>query len=281
MRAQVTLTVAEAKRIIAKAIATLPEVKQALENGRILLKGGTTVSAVAEELSGITLRISGRVSPRGTKTGRHDGSAHSILLEKGVPRNIDDCFAEAVSTLGPSDVAIIGANAIDASGRAAIMLGRPLGGEPGKGLAGLMAQGCKIIIACGLEKLIPGSVDEAVRCSGIKATDWSMGMAVGLVPLVGRIVTEKEALEIIARVKCTVIGKGGISGAEGSTTMVVEGEPEEVEKAVRAVLAVKGTGTSGSPASLLECEAGSEGCRVHQSCAWKQGKKGVLEWYVK
>ncbi|SMB98288.1 hypothetical protein SAMN00808754_2248 [Thermanaeromonas toyohensis ToBE] len=281
MRAQVTVTVAEAKRIIARAIAALPEVKQALQNGRILLKGGTTVSAVAEELAGITLRISGRVSPRGTKTGRGDGAAHSILLEKGVPRNIDDCFAEAVSTLGPSDVAIIGANAIDASGRAAIMLGRTLGGEPGKGLAGLMAQGCKVIIACGLEKLIPGSVDEAVRCSGIRGTDWSMGMAVGLVPLVGKIVTEKEALEIIARVKCVVIGKGGIDGAEGSTTMVVEGEPEEVEKAVLAVLAVKGTGTSGSPASLLECEAGSEGCRVHQACAWKHGKKGVLEWYVR
>jgi hypothetical protein len=47
MRTQITLTVAEAKRIIAKGIAGLPVVKAALETGNIFLKGGTTVSAPA------------------------------------------------------------------------------------------------------------------------------------------------------------------------------------------------------------------------------------------
>ncbi|MCL4370580.1 MAG: hypothetical protein M1380_06700 [Chloroflexi bacterium] len=68
MRAQVSLTVSEGKLLIARAIASLPEVRSAFENGRILLKGGTTVSALAEELVGVPLRISGRVSPRGTKS---------------------------------------------------------------------------------------------------------------------------------------------------------------------------------------------------------------------
>ncbi len=45
MKAQITLTVNESKRLMAKAIISLPEVKDASEKGNILLKGGTTVSS--------------------------------------------------------------------------------------------------------------------------------------------------------------------------------------------------------------------------------------------
>lgn len=65
----------------------MPEVRRAFREGRVLLKGGTTVSAVAEELVGLPLRISGRVSPEGTKgAAADDGAPHSIILEKGVAR---------------------------------------------------------------------------------------------------------------------------------------------------------------------------------------------------
>lgn len=66
MKVQIALTVNESKRLIAKAIISLPEVKNAFEKEKILLKGGTTVSAVAEELVGVPLRICGRISKRGT-----------------------------------------------------------------------------------------------------------------------------------------------------------------------------------------------------------------------
>jgi hypothetical protein len=52
MKGQVSLTVSESKRLIAKAVVSLPEVQEALEKGRILLKGGTTVSAICEEMVG-------------------------------------------------------------------------------------------------------------------------------------------------------------------------------------------------------------------------------------
>ncbi|MFQ6074799.1 MAG: hypothetical protein ACE5Z5_01510 [Candidatus Bathyarchaeia archaeon] len=65
MKAQVTLTVPESKLLIAKAIASLPEVQNAVKEGRVLLKGGTTVSALSEILAKTPLRISGRVT--------HDG----------------------------------------------------------------------------------------------------------------------------------------------------------------------------------------------------------------
>lgn len=195
-------------------------------------------------------------------------------------RNIDESFGEAVAALRAEDIAVIGANALHLDGRAAMMAGSSLGGEPGKALGGLMAQGCRVIIACGLEKLVPVTIDDSVRHCGMKGVVWSMGMPVGLIPLVGQVITERDALELLASVRCTVIGRGGIAGAEGSTTMVVEGEPSEVEKAVREVLSAKGARTSGSPGSLTqECRAGSDDCRKHEGCAWKRaGKKGILEW---
>ncbi|MDP2948451.1 MAG: hypothetical protein Q8P22_02800, partial [Chloroflexota bacterium] len=74
MKAQVALTVSEGKRLIARAISCLPEVREALACGLILLKGGSTVSAVAEELCDRSLRLSGRISPRGTVSARRKGT---------------------------------------------------------------------------------------------------------------------------------------------------------------------------------------------------------------
>ena len=279
MRAQISLTVAEAKALIAEAIASLSDVKAALAEGRLLLKGGTTVSAIARRLLGEELRISGRVSPRGTKaTSGGSGRPHSILVEKGQVKNIDDCFIEAVRSLRPGDIAVIGANAVDASGRAAMLLGSPLGGNVGQGLAGIMSQGCRVLIACGLEKLIPGSIEDAIKVAGIYSPAWSMGMATGLAPVSGDLVTEQKALAIIARVTCTVIAAGGIDGAEGATTMVIEGEPGQVKMAVQTVLRIKGAVASGCPVSLAECRPGAIGCSVHQACAWRRGKGGKIQW---
>ncbi len=281
MRAQVSLTVAEGKLFIARAIASLPEVRWALENGRVLLKGGTTVSALAEELAGVELRISGRMSPRGTKSARttEPTTPHSILIEGGQCRNVDNDLPAVVTKMGPRDVAVIGANIIDTHGRAAMMAGRALGGNPGQVMTGLMAQGVQVIVAAGLEKLIPGSVDDSVRQAGMAGCDWSLGMSVGLMPIIGRVITEVEAAQIIAPVACAVIGRGGIDGAEGGTTFVLRGEALDVQRVVDAVIAVKGTRTSGSPESWPECRAGTLKCRDHQCCAWKQwGKKGWGKW---
>ncbi len=283
MQAQITLTVAEGKRLIAEAICRRADVQSALSGGRILLKGGTTVSAVLERLTGEMLRISGRISPRGAKAAaQREGGAHSAVLAHGQLISMDTCFSEAVQSLGKTDIAIIGANAIDSTGRAAMMFGSPLGGMPGCGLAGLMAQGCKIIIACGLEKLIPTSIDNAVRSAGMQSMDWSMGMAVGLAPIIGELVTEPDAIRLLADVECCVIGSGGIDGAEGALTMVVTGRETEVEKIVKLALTLKQAATSGQANSLAECTPGkAAGCGVHRACAWRVQKGENLQWVKK
>ena len=57
-----------------------------------------------------------------------------------------------------------------------------------------------------------------------------MGMAVELVPICGEIYTEKEAIKTLTKVHPQVIGKGGIRGAEGAITLIVDGEESEVLK---------------------------------------------------
>ncbi|MFH1090914.1 MAG: hypothetical protein V1742_05020, partial [Pseudomonadota bacterium] len=258
MRAQVTLTVNEAKRIIAKGVAGLPEVQKALESGKIFLKAGTTASAVCEELIGRPLRLSGRIVPEGTKAPKNFSlEFHCVLIENGQPSDPGNAMEELIGKMRPNDVCIFGANAIDVYGNAALMYGAPFQGNPGRVIPGLIPEITNIIIPVGLEKLIPGSITEMVSRTGRRTVDLSLGMPVGLLPIAGKIITEKDALPLLAGVSCLVIGRGGIFGAEGSTTMIVDGPQEEVEKAVDIIMSIKGAGVSGVEESLPACQAPS------------------------
>jgi hypothetical protein len=264
------LTVAEGKRLIAKAILRTPEVQRARQGGKILLKGGTTVSAVAEELVGVPMLISGRISPRGFKATRVPCDApHAMLIEGSQWRKVDDELPDVVPSLGDGDVFVIGANLIDAQGGAAMAVGAPLGDRPGRVLAGIQAQGVPILVAAGLEKLIPGSVAVAVRAAGRKGVDFSTGMSVGLIPIFGRVVTEVEAVKLLAPVQCQVIARGGLDGAEGGVGLAVWGEAAGVESIFRLILSLKGAGTSGADESLWECESASRTCKGHQACIYR------------
>ena len=270
MRLQITLTVPEGKRIIAKGIAGLPAVKSALENGSIFLKGGTTVSGVCEELTGKPMSILGRISARGAVTAAiNPGKYHCALIEMGKLIDADPSLDSAVEKLGPSDVVIIGANAIDSLGNAAMMYGAPMGGPPGRIISGLMAECRNIIVAVGQEKLIPGSLPDIIQKTSRKSVDRSMGMAVGLTPVVGRIVTEVESILTLADVDCFVIGRGGISGGEGAITLVIDGPRKDVQRLDGLIASIKGSTTSGMPQTLAECEPPSPSCAKHLACTYK------------
>ena len=83
-KVQVTLTGNEGKRLIAKAAVRMPEIQERLEKNKILLCGGTTVSALSEELGFGPLRISGRIDASGTRTALKKAKApHNLLLDQG------------------------------------------------------------------------------------------------------------------------------------------------------------------------------------------------------
>lgn len=285
IKVQVSVTPNEGKRLIAKAISQMPEVRTTLKNGKILLKGGTTISALAEELAGIKMGIHGRITQQGTKSAniKYDVGLHRLLIEGGQVRDLksDLAIEEVAIQMGKNDVLVTGANALDVNRKAALMVGRPLGGPAGRILPGLMAKGVTTIIAVGWEKLIPCPLEESLAAAGRETIDLAMGMAVGLVPLWGTVVTETDAVSMLADVRSTVIGAGGITGGEGSTTFVIEGELSQVKKAWEIVHSVKGTELSGAQETLIECNAKSQGCAnylticdkrviAHRSCIWRE-----------
>ena len=62
-----------------------------------------------------------------------------------------------------------------------------------------------------------------------------------MVPMIGaQVVTEIEALRILAGVEAFHIASGGQSGSEGAVTLVSEGEPTAIRKAIGLVESLKG-----------------------------------------
>ena len=88
VQAQAILTVSESKRLIAKAVAQMPIVKDALSNGMVIITNGTTNAYVAEEITGKKTEkaafVKGKIQP--AKNGKKLSEAKpvpEIILEKG------------------------------------------------------------------------------------------------------------------------------------------------------------------------------------------------------
>jgi hypothetical protein len=239
---QVTLTPAESKRLIAKAVPALPEVKKALREGTIVIGLGTTNARVAEELLGEKIErekfAAGVILPKGTCVVPREQRKGDIIIRRGKPieAKLDDVLLE----LTADDVLIKGANALDASGMAGVFLASRSGGTVGRALGTVVARGVNLIIPVGLEKFIPGSTQGVSKIAGIFRASYATGCPVGIMPLVGKIITELEAFEILTGGKAIPIGRGGISGAEGSITLLVRGTPKQLRKARRLVNGIKG-----------------------------------------
>jgi hypothetical protein len=273
MTGQVVVSVPAAKRLIALAVYEMPAVRVARERGKIVLKAGTTVAALAELFGVAPLRLGGRITPDGARTAKRLVEApHYVLIEGGRWRSIDQCLDEELAAMAQTDLFITGANALDAQGTAGLMAGLAGGGAAGKALSMLYSEGIRTIIAVGLEKLIPGSIADASRKAGRGKIDKAMGMAVGLLPLLGRVVTERDALEMLTGAAVTVIGAGGLCGAEGATTMLVEGTDEQVDKAFALIAAQAGRPLAGAPESLVPCDEGGYYCARHVGCIYRRGK---------
>ncbi|MDT8900212.1 hypothetical protein [Anaeroselena agilis] len=275
MTGQVVVSVPVAKRLIALAIYGMPEVREARERGKIVLKAGTTVAALAELFGVPPLRLGGRIAADGARTAKRLVEApHIVLIEGGQWRCVDGCLAEELATMDSGDLFITGANALDRHGTAGLMAGLAGGGAAGKALSMLNSEGIQTIVAVGLEKLIPGSIADICRKAGRGRVDRSMGMAVGLLPLFGRVVTEKEALEMMTGAAVTVLGAGGVDGAEGATTMLVEGTEEQVDKAFALIAAQAGRPAVGAPESFASCGEGGYYCARHVGCIYRRRGKG-------
>ena len=240
--AVVVLTPAESRRLIARAVAALPQVRRAMANALIIIGNGTTNAYVAEELLGIALPkipFAAGLIRNGALDSTDDATRlKPIVIERG--KQVDVAYQEALGEFGGEDVFIKGANAVDPRGRAGVLMGSDIGGTIGACLALVTARGSHLIMPVGLEKLVPDVV-AASRACGIHRLSQAMGHKVGLMPVAtGRVITEVQAFEILGGVRATHVASGGVDGSEGSVVLALEGEPAAVEAAFGLAQAVKG-----------------------------------------
>jgi hypothetical protein len=241
-RAILVLNPSESKRLIAKAVAQLPEVRGALEDGRIIIGNGTTNAFVAEELLGQPVSkwsfaagviAGGRLDVTDSKI-----RLAPIALKHGKPYS--GGWVELLNEFDRDDVFIKGGNAIDPDGNVGVLLASPVGGTVGQFLGTISARGSHLVAPIGLEKLVPDVVEAARHC-GTRTSDWTDGTPSGMAVLSNaRVVTELEALELLAGVEAWQIASGGVSGSEGSVTISVEGSSASVDRAIHLAESLSG-----------------------------------------
>jgi hypothetical protein len=242
-RALVVLTPYESRRVIAKAVAKLPAVENAMKNGLIIVSTGTSTGYVAEELLGQPMVkenfVSGHIVGGETwDTPKNPDYIYPVVLRKGKRESIIP--EDALKEFTADDVFVKGANAVDPQYRAAVFAASGTGGTMGWSMGTVLARGAHLVMPVGLEKMIP-DVLTASKHAGNRSIKYSMGSKVGMVPVVtATVVTEIQAFEQLFGIEAFYAGAGGIAGSEGSVVLILEGEDAKVAKAFEFAKSIKG-----------------------------------------
>ena len=249
------LTVAESKRLIGKAVAQMPIVKNALANGMVIIIKGTTNAYVAEEITGNKADhaafVTGRIEPeKGAKYLPQVKPVNHLILEKG--KVVDIPLPDAAKKLKAGDVVIKGANALDYKNKiAAVDILDPSGGTTGITMPFIVARKAYLVIPIGLEKLVAGDVvDLTLKMrEPVESLPAPAGVSPSAFPgytipsmwlLTGEIVTELEAIKILTGATAFQSSAGGVSGAEGGVWLVFRGTRDQVTKALELTKSVQG-----------------------------------------
>lgn len=268
MKAVVTLTSSESRRLIAKAVVRMPAVRRAWETAYLLLSDGTTNAFIAQELlhdksiqpaaCTIGLSTDGLLCVN-TPQNR---ASHANVFYKGTPRP-GKTFAEALADYHPDTVVLKGANAIDPDGLVGIITTGFDGGTIPRIIGPVSSKGLDLIVPVGLEKLVP-SVPRAARAfNGAKNIDISLGASGGMFCLPNaQPVTEVEAAKILYNVSAELVCCGGVGGNQGAVTLVFEG----AEDNIHALVEFMETEVKGEP-PITGMRGDCKSCR-YQACRY-------------
>ncbi|MGC9453368.1 MAG: hypothetical protein ACP5HU_00745 [Phycisphaerae bacterium] len=230
---QYVITPAAGKRLIAKALAEHPQVTAALRSGTLAIVAGTTNAYVAQEVLA-TLGEADGFSAKGFRRGvvcpphvKADGGefAGDVIIRDGKWLKGKQIF-DVADDLGPDDLILKGANALDPRGRPAVLIGHPQAGTAGAVIAAVAGRGTKLIVPVGLEKRIFEDVDSLAA-----EIDPGRGEGPGLLPLPGEAFTEFEAVELLTGACLRLLAAGGVHGAEGALWVGVEGTEQQISAA--------------------------------------------------
>jgi hypothetical protein len=242
MRAEIILTVAESKRLIALGVAQLDFVRERLRSGIVVVTAGSTNAYIYEELTGQRIDkrayVSGRTTPARNTPGWKVQPLPDLVLVNGQPTTELDRFT-VVAKMQEGDVYMKGANVLNyAAGVAGITIGNPTGGTIGAALGHIVGKKLRFIIPVGLEKEVPFSIEEAAELTA--ETDERMGPVHSIWPVRGLIYTEIEALATLAGVEAYPVAAGGVAGAEGGLRLLVVGDAAAVREALAIAERVQG-----------------------------------------
>jgi len=240
---QFVLTPAAGKRLIGKALAVHPAVKEALGSATLVIVAGTTNGYVAEEiLNGLGQAegfkrdrfFRGIVLPPGRtrEDGRlpdDSGFPGDVVIVKGIWKRGLTIF-DVAGDLKEGDVILKGANALDPLRRAAVLIGHPQGGTALAALSAAVGRRVRLILPVGLEKRIFGDL---MRIAGLLNDPQASGPR--LLPLPGEPFTEIDAIRLLCGAEAELVAGGGVGGAEGAVRLAVWGGEEEMEKAGRVI----------------------------------------------
>lgn len=227
MHQLVSLTVAESKRLIAKGIVRWEVVRHALEHGIVAVGSGTTNGYIIEELTGQPFDkkslVTGRTLPANYNGPKISYSGSDLVLRKG--ERLAVAAKEIIEEMGPGDVFMKGANALNYERRqAGVLIGHPAGGNVGMAIGPCVGRRIRFVHPVGLEKSVSTDLVEAAAM--INRDPAGKGCTLWVVP--GDIFTEIEALDVLTGVRAVHVGAGGIGGAEGAVWLALFGTAKQV-----------------------------------------------------
>ncbi len=264
MRAQIVLTPAESKCFISKAIARMEVVRKAVSEGTVVIHPSSTTYFLVKEITGDVPRtdhwVLGGVFPQGLCTESNSGGKRPpAASNEPPPKWVADRFpykwvikggklnsgiplGKILEEIGPEDVYVKGCNAVDIKGNAGVLFGHDGGGTIARVMGVQKEKGFSVILAVGLERLIPVSIAEAAKATARNAEfEYGMGMPCGLFPVKGgTTVTEIQAVEILSGARAVPVAAGGLGGAEGAIVLAIDGDKNQVSKAIEFVEQSKG-----------------------------------------
>ncbi len=237
---QVIITPAAGKRLIGKAIASRRDISDVLKSGTLVIIAGTTNGYIAEEIlasinqaerfnrkrffRGITLPPSLPTTEFGRLPDESDFPGDAVIVDGQWQRG--KTVFDVVDELSSKDIIIKGANAVNLSSkRAGIYIGHPHAGTIGVSLKAVFGRRVKLLLPVGLEKRINTDLDELALLLNSSESEGPR-----LMPVLGEVFTELDALSLLTGVKAQLVAGGGVGGAEGSVWLALSGTEEQIEK---------------------------------------------------
>ena len=238
--ANINLTVAEGKRLIAKGIANHPQIKSLLRKGTIVITNGTTNTYIAEELVALS-------APHGSFVTGHIVPDNRTNISEGLPRisyitivdgkQVELSPGESMKKAQKGDVVLKGANLLNYEKKqAAVCIGAPSGGT----MALIQETEAQVIVPVGLEKETYGDLRAYAKLFEECPEQISPRPRIWMHSEDAEVFTEIEAIKTVAAVNVAPYAAGGVAGREGGMSLIIYGAPNEIQKALDFVALVQG-----------------------------------------